>query len=104
MQGFGTLQGVRLYQFEVRLAVPPRGISLLLIERGDGVSTSQMKTTYSTCAGTALVVLEDVRVPVSNLLGKENEGFKLIMYNFNHERWFICQAGAQNLWGASIGL
>ncbi|CAE7298129.1 apdG [Symbiodinium natans] len=68
-----------------------KGISLLLIERGDGVSTSQMKTTYSTCAGTALVVLEDVRVPVSNLLGKENEGFKLIMYNFNHERWFICQ-------------
>mmetsp|Transcript_36297 Transcript_36297/g.67509 ORF Transcript_36297/g.67509 Transcript_36297/m.67509 type:complete len:515 (-) Transcript_36297:196-1740(-) len=68
-----------------------KGISLLLIERGDGVSTSQMKTTYSKCAGTALVVLDNVRVPVSNLLGKENDGFKLIMYNFNHERWFICQ-------------
>ncbi|CAJ1366003.1 unnamed protein product [Effrenium voratum] len=67
------------------------GISLLMVERGEGVSTSQMKTAYSACAGTALVVLDDVLVPVENLLGKENEGFKLIMYNFNHERWFICQ-------------
>lgn len=68
-----------------------KGISLLLIERGDGVTTSQMKTTYSKCAGTALIVLDDVLVPVENLMGKENEGFKLIMYNFNHERWFIVQ-------------
>eukprot|EP00913_Durusdinium_trenchii_P016659 g15658.t1 len=50
-----------------------------------------MKTTYSKCAGTALIVLDDVLVPVENLMGKENEGFKLIMYNFNHERWFIVQ-------------
>lgn len=31
-----------------------------------------------------------MRVPVENLLGKENEGFKCIMYNFNHERWLMC--------------
>eukprot|EP00933_Yihiella_yeosuensis_P034296 TRINITY_DN27795_c0_g2_i1.p1 TRINITY_DN27795_c0_g2~~TRINITY_DN27795_c0_g2_i1.p1 ORF type:complete len:546 (-),score=114.75 TRINITY_DN27795_c0_g2_i1:110-1660(-) len=68
-----------------------KGISLLLIERSEGVETSQMKTTYSSCAGTALVQLNDVMVPVSNLMGKENEGFKLVMYNFNHERWMICQ-------------
>ena len=30
-----------------------------------------------------------LQVPVSNLLGKEHEGFKCIMHNFNHERWFI---------------
>mmetsp|Transcript_48116 Transcript_48116/g.148518 ORF Transcript_48116/g.148518 Transcript_48116/m.148518 type:complete len:517 (+) Transcript_48116:95-1645(+) len=65
------------------------GISLLLIPRGEGVSTSQIKTTYSTCAGTALVVFSDVKVPVENVLGSENDGFKLIMYNFNHERWMI---------------
>mmetsp|Transcript_73342 Transcript_73342/g.237198 ORF Transcript_73342/g.237198 Transcript_73342/m.237198 type:complete len:518 (-) Transcript_73342:83-1636(-) len=65
------------------------GISLLLVERGEGVTTSQIKTTYSTCAGTALVVFSDVKVPACNLLGKENDGFKLIMYNFNHERWMI---------------
>ena len=26
---------------------------------------------------------------MENLLGKENEGFKVIMANFNHERWAI---------------
>ena len=30
-----------------------------------------------------------VQVPVANLMGKENKGFEYIMYNFNHERWFI---------------
>mmetsp|Transcript_8052 Transcript_8052/g.17478 ORF Transcript_8052/g.17478 Transcript_8052/m.17478 type:complete len:522 (+) Transcript_8052:47-1612(+) len=66
------------------------GLSLILIERGDGVDTSQIKTTYSTCAGTALVIFNNVKVPAENLLGKENDGFRLIMYNFNHERWLIC--------------
>jgi len=65
------------------------GISMLLVERGEGVTTSQIKTTYSTAAGTALVIFSDVKVPVSNLLGVENDGFKLVMYNFNHERWMI---------------
>mmetsp|Transcript_28054 Transcript_28054/g.58224 ORF Transcript_28054/g.58224 Transcript_28054/m.58224 type:complete len:517 (+) Transcript_28054:13-1563(+) len=65
------------------------GISLLLIPRSEGVATSQIKTTYSTCAGTSLVIFSDVKVPVENVLGKEGEGFRLIMYNFNHERWMI---------------
>lgn len=65
------------------------GITMLLIERGDGIETKLIKTTYSTCAGTALVIFDNVMVPVENVLGKENEGFKLIMYNFNHERWMI---------------
>jgi len=30
-------------------------------------------------------------VPVSNLMGKEGDGFKQVMYNFNHERWLIVQ-------------
>jgi alkylation response protein AidB-like acyl-CoA dehydrogenase len=29
------------------------------------------------------------QVPVENLIGKENKGFKYIMNNFNHERWSI---------------
>jgi alkylation response protein AidB-like acyl-CoA dehydrogenase len=37
-------------------------------------------------SGTTFIVLEDVKVPVENLIGKENEGFKYIMRNFNHER------------------
>jgi alkylation response protein AidB-like acyl-CoA dehydrogenase len=67
------------------------GITMLLVPRGDGVETSQIKTTYSTCPGTALVVFDDVKVPVENVLGAENDGFKLIMFNFNHERWMIVQ-------------
>lgn len=65
------------------------GVSLLLIERGEGVSTKKIPTGYSGAAGTCLVMFENVKVPVANLLGKENEGFKCIMHNFNHERWFI---------------
>ena len=65
------------------------GISFLVIERGNGVTTSRIKTSYSGSAGTALVVFDNVLVPVSNLLGKENNAFKMIMANFNHERWMI---------------
>tara|TARA_B100001559_G_C16469358_1_gene608191 strand:- start:1150 stop:1749 length:600 start_codon:yes stop_codon:yes gene_type:complete len=44
-------------------------------------------------SGTTFITFEDVKVPVENLIGKENEGFKYIMHNFNHERWgFVIQA------------
>jgi alkylation response protein AidB-like acyl-CoA dehydrogenase len=66
------------------------GISLLLLERDmEGLETRPIKTKYSASAGTALVILENVKVPVENLIGGENGGFMCIMYNFNHERWFI---------------
>lgn len=65
------------------------GISLLLIERGEGVETKLIKTSYSPAAGTAYVTFDNVKVPVENLLGEEHQGFKCIMYNFNHERWLI---------------
>lgn len=65
------------------------GVSMLLIERGEGVETKSIKTSYSAAAGTAYIVFENVKVPVENLLGKENRGFQVIMYNFNHERWLI---------------
>jgi len=68
-----------------------KGISMLVVERCDELQTNLIKTTYSTAAGTSLVLYEDVKVPVENLLGKEGQGFKLIMYNFNHERWMIVQ-------------
>eukprot|EP00924_Labyrinthula_sp_SR-Ha-C_P013002 maker-scaffold_12-snap-gene-6.44-mRNA-1 protein AED:0.00 eAED:0.00 QI:206/1/1/1/1/1/2/452/516 len=66
------------------------GISLLLIERGPGVETKRIKTSYSTAAGTSYITFENVRVPAKNLIGMENGGFFLIMANFNHERWMIC--------------
>jgi len=57
------------------------GISLLLLERGmEGVETTQMKCTGVWPSGTAYVTFDDVRVPVENLIGKENNGFKCISW------------------------
>jgi len=69
------------------------GISLLLIERGPGVTTKAIDTSGGWGSGTSYIIFEDVKVPVENLIGPENQGFKLIMFNFNHERWgIVCQA------------
>eukprot|EP00808_Paulinella_micropora_P016086 g43633.t1 len=65
------------------------GVSLLLIERSPGVTTRQMNCSGVWASGTTYITFEDVKVPVENLLGKENQGFKYIMNNFNHERWSI---------------
>uniref|UniRef100_A0A0G4HXZ6 Cytochrome b5 heme-binding domain-containing protein n=1 Tax=Chromera velia CCMP2878 TaxID=1169474 RepID=A0A0G4HXZ6_9ALVE len=67
------------------------GVSVLLIERKfKGVSTRQMQCMGMWASGTAYVTFEDVYVPVENLIGKENEGFKYIMQNFNYERLGFC--------------
>jgi len=67
------------------------GISLLLIEKTmKGVTTRQMDCQGVWASGTTYITFEDVRVPVTNLIGQENHGFKYIMYNFNGERWGMC--------------
>jgi alkylation response protein AidB-like acyl-CoA dehydrogenase len=63
------------------------GISVLLIERSfGGVSTRQMDCQGVWASGTTYITFDDVKVPVENVLGKENAGFRVIMTNFNHER------------------
>ncbi|KAI9052684.1 hypothetical protein LZ554_004023 [Drepanopeziza brunnea f. sp. 'monogermtubi'] len=63
------------------------GVSVLLIERDfGGVSTRRMDCQGVWSSGTTYVTFEDVKVPVENLIGKANQGFKVIMTNFNHER------------------
>ncbi|KAK3904650.1 acyl-CoA dehydrogenase [Staphylotrichum tortipilum] len=63
------------------------GVSLLLIERDfGGVSTRRMDCQGVWSSGTTYITFEDVKVPVGNLIGKENQGFRVIMTNFNHER------------------
>ncbi|KAI2789318.1 hypothetical protein POX_d04804 [Penicillium oxalicum] len=69
-----------------------KGFSVLLIPRGEGVETKQIKTSYSTAAATAFVQFENVKVPVGNLLGEEHKGFIVIMSNFNHERFMMAGA------------
>ncbi|KAF2483921.1 acyl-CoA dehydrogenase-like protein [Neohortaea acidophila] len=63
------------------------GLSVLLIERSmGGVSTRRMDCQGVWSSGTTYVTFEDVKVPVENLIGKPNQGFRVIMTNFNHER------------------
>lgn len=56
------------------------GVSVLLIERSaGGVSTRKMDCQGVWSSGTTYVTFEDVKVPVENLIGKENQGFKVVM-------------------------
>lgn len=50
------------------------GVSLLLIKREDGVVTKQISCSYAKSAGTALVIYDDVKVPVERIMGQENKG------------------------------
>jgi alkylation response protein AidB-like acyl-CoA dehydrogenase len=92
------------------------GVSLLLVDtRAPGVQLTRMKTQGWWTSNTALVAFNDVRVPVTHLIGNEGEGFKYIvsarrllaaqpctdtyvchrarmcaqMLNFNHERFVL---------------
>ncbi|KAF2149716.1 acyl-CoA dehydrogenase [Myriangium duriaei CBS 260.36] len=72
-----------------------KGFSVILVPRDDNVETKQIKTAYSTAAATAFIEFNNVKVPVNHLLGEEDEGFKVIMSNFNHERWAMVAANVQ---------
>jgi alkylation response protein AidB-like acyl-CoA dehydrogenase len=66
------------------------GISLLLVDRNSpGIDIRKMQTQQDNAHNTTFITLEDVKVPVKNLIGKENMGFMLIVRNFNHERFVI---------------
>ena len=63
------------------------GVSLLLIE-GDapGLQRTPLKKMGWWASDTATLYFENCRVPVANLIGEENTGFRTIMLNFNDER------------------
>jgi acyl-CoA dehydrogenase len=65
-----------------------KGISLLVIESNTpGYSVSdKLKKTGWWASDTAQIYFDNCRVPVSNLLGHENQGFYGIMENFQAER------------------
>jgi alkylation response protein AidB-like acyl-CoA dehydrogenase len=48
-----------------------------------------MPTQFDSCHNTTFINLEDVKVPVSHLIGEENQGFMMLVLNFNHERFVI---------------
>lgn len=63
------------------------GISVLIIPlKVEGVTTRQMFNSGVGASGSTYIEFDDVKVPVSHLLHKENRGFEVIMTNFNAER------------------
>ncbi|KAI8327085.1 acyl-CoA dehydrogenase/oxidase [Blakeslea trispora] len=56
-----------------------KGISMLLIERTDGVETKPIPTSYSESSGTSY-----------------NKGFHAILSNFNYERWSMIASGTMS--------
>ena len=63
-----------------------QGLSFLLIERGEGVSSTPLRKLGWHASDTAEIAFDDVFVPEENLLGPEHGGFYLIMANFQWER------------------
>lgn len=61
-----------------------KGFTVLLIPRSEAVETKLIKTSYSTAAATTYIQFDKAKVPVRNMLGKEGQGFQVIMSNFNH--------------------
>ena len=63
------------------------GISMLVVPCDiPGVSRTRLDKMGWLCSDTAHLRFDNVRVPVSNLLGDEGSGFRIIMGNFNSER------------------
>ena len=64
------------------------GISMLLIEKDrEGFTTGKKLNKMGWWASdTAELFFENVKVPVDNLIGQENQGFNIIMSNFAYER------------------
>ncbi|KAL3495675.1 acyl-CoA dehydrogenase/oxidase [Aspergillus germanicus] len=72
----------------VRTGGPGKGgISLLVIPlAAKGVTRRRMHNSGVNASGSTFFEFDEVRVPVDNLIGQENQGFPLIMSNFNPER------------------
>ncbi len=57
------------------------GFTVILVERGEGVETRPVKTSYSSAAGTGFITFDNVKVPVGNTLGEEGGGiFVMLRY------------------------
>lgn len=69
-----------------------KGISILIVPTSaDGFSLSPIHIVGG--ARTNATFYDDVRVPVTARVGEENEGWKLITTQLNHERVALCNSG-----------
>ena len=82
------------------------GISFLLVDTDQpGYQADKIEKMGWHASDTALISLDDVFVPDENLLGGENEGFKLIMANFQWERLLMALgsvAAMQNAFNKTV--
>jgi len=94
--------GMRADYYTVAVRTNPEdrgagGVSLLLIERDTpGFTRTPLKKMGWWASDTAQLHFDNCRVPVSNLIGEENRGFRIVMRNFNSERIGMA-AGAYGL-------
>jgi acyl-CoA dehydrogenase len=74
---------------------PHRGISLVLVERDTPGFIRGRKLDKLGLRGqdTSELLFEDCRIPASNLLGAEGQGFKMLMEKLQQER-LVCAVGA----------
>ncbi|KAJ5243275.1 uncharacterized protein N7469_001602 [Penicillium citrinum] len=71
---------------------PPtaKGISVFIVPlNSKGISRRKMENSGVNSSGSTFMELDDVVVPVGNMLGKENQGFEIIMSTFAHERLWV---------------
>ncbi|KAJ4293399.1 hypothetical protein N0V90_008682 [Kalmusia sp. IMI 367209] len=84
-----------------------KGISVLVIPtNAPGFSHRRIPNSGQKAGGASFVELDSVQVPVENLIGKENEGFRIIMKNFNKERFIMsvsCNRKARTCLSHSLG-
>jgi alkylation response protein AidB-like acyl-CoA dehydrogenase len=66
------------------------GLSVLIIPLSTpGITTTRIANSGQNAGGASLIDLDNVLVPVSNRIGAEGAGFKIIMTNFNRERYIM---------------
>lgn len=64
-----------------------KGISIFVIDRdAPGVSATKLDKLGWRASDTAEIAFDNVTIPVSNLMGEENQGFPYIMQHFSLER------------------
>ncbi|MGB0437761.1 MAG: acyl-CoA dehydrogenase family protein [Mycobacterium sp.] len=78
-----------------------RGISMLIVPTtAEGFSWTPVHTMSG--VDTSATYYQDVRVPISNLVGEENAGWKLVTNQLNHER--VALVSAQPIFSALGGV
>jgi acyl-CoA dehydrogenase len=70
-----------------------RGISLFVVDKSSCVEVSKLDMMGYRGSGTSEVLFNDCRVPEENLVGKLNEGFKIVMDALNEGRVVTAATG-----------